>query len=96
MYSATYPITTAPSSTRSTTTNTASKRAKMPPVEEAAIQNSIEAISTGQDASIRVAATLYDVPRTTLSDRINNKPTRTKTRQSQLLLSLKQEQALHK
>jgi helix-turn-helix, Psq domain len=54
----------------------------MPPVKKAAIQNATEAISTGQVASIRAAATLYDVPRTTLSDRINSKSTRTETRQS--------------
>jgi helix-turn-helix, Psq domain len=44
-----------------------------------------------QVASIRAAATLYDVPRTTLSDRINGKLTHTESRQSQLLLSLEKE-----
>jgi Tc5 transposase DNA-binding domain len=63
----------------------------MPPVKEEAIQDAIEAISI---ASIR-ATTLYDVPPTTLSDRINSKSTRLKSRQLQRLLSSEQEKALY-
>ncbi len=68
----------------------------MPPVNEEAIQSAIEALSTGQATSLRAAATLYRVNRSTLTERLNGTPTRTEARQTQLLLSLQQEKDLLK
>jgi leucyl aminopeptidase len=68
----------------------------MAPTDEEAIQSAIEALFTGQATSIRAAATLYRVNRTTLSNRLNGMTTRTEARQTQLLLSTQQEQDLLK
>jgi helix-turn-helix, Psq domain len=68
----------------------------MPPTNEAAILDAIEALSTGEVTSIRAAATLYRVNRSTLSRRLDGMPTRTEARQSQSLLSQDQEEVLLK
>jgi helix-turn-helix, Psq domain len=83
-------------SARSTAPIFASKRVKMPAVNEAAIQSALQAISSGELTSIRAAADLYGVSRGTLSNRSNGMRTRSEARQFQLFLSSEQERVLEK
>jgi Tc5 transposase DNA-binding domain/helix-turn-helix, Psq domain len=66
----------------------------MPSINEAAVRDALEALSSGQLVSIRAAATLYGVSRTTLSRRMNDGRTRSEARNFQLFLSPEQEQTL--
>jgi helix-turn-helix, Psq domain/Tc5 transposase DNA-binding domain len=60
------------------------------------MESAIDALWAGQVTSIRAAATLYGVNRSTLACRLNGRSTRTEARQSQCLLSEHQEEALLK
>jgi len=68
----------------------------MPHTNEAAIQAAIDAFSASSTPSLRAIATLFGVNRNTLQRRLCGRPTRSEARQSQLLLSPAQEQALLK
>jgi helix-turn-helix, Psq domain len=59
----------------------------MPQINEQAIQQVLQDLSTGKITSIRAAAAAYDVNRNTLSNRMKGMLTRTEVRQDQLLLS---------
>ncbi|RMD42234.1 hypothetical protein DV735_g2882, partial [Chaetothyriales sp. CBS 134920] len=63
---------------------------------EATIQLALQDIRTGRFSSTRKAAAFYSLPRSTLQDRINGRPSRQVARATQQTLSPRQEETLAK
>ena len=62
--------------------------------KEARLQAAMQAYQTGQISSIRSAAQLYNIPRSTLTNRLAGRTSRTKTRVKSHKLTPIEEQAL--